>query len=570
VKKIPANSIRSGIFATSPLTAILAGVLLLFLAIPLSAQQQDDDSPQRTGRLIKVDLPLTGTGVTRVIQQIRELASQMPVAVAAKDRSVLVLEFDATDETSGQGSNLGSSHTLAEFLTGPEMKSIRTVAWIPGGRKKTALIGHAVLAAVSCNEIVMAENASIGNAGVDMENVPQYVKQLYQGIAEKRLTLPVPLVLGMLESGDQIERVKTDAQTIFATSEQRKKLQATGEVREFDPVSGPGEATMLSSQQMIDFRLIRNQTSSRADLARRFNVTVSQLASADQSDRIWNAVEYKLPTTLSEREVSWLIRAINRERAGGADMVILEFGDVRGDENASLRLAEYLAGLDSDTRTVAWISGHCEGLVGVAALATDEVNFSGKGKLGDAEDRLPTPTELASYEITVRAVARQKDRDWSTLMGLVNPKMVVKKYRNINTGANRVMGKAEFEELPEQEAVQWLAAERLDFSDGMDATIAKEIGVGNDQIAQSMDVVKSRYEFESKPKSLEPTETERWIEELASFLTSPAISMMLVFGAFTCFMNELSAPGLGGFGFLAVLLLTAFFWSHHLARLCRS
>ena len=444
------------------------------------------------------------------------------------------------------------------------MKSIRTVAWIPGDERKTALVGHAVLAAVSCNEIVMAENASIGNAGIDLETVPEHVKQLYQGIAEKRLTLPVPLVLGMLGSGDQLERVKTDTQTIFTTSAKRKEMQATGKVQEFDPISRAGEATLLSSEQMIAFRLIRNQTSSRADLARRFNITVSQLASESQSDHVWNAVEYRLPSTLTEREVSWLIRAVDRSTIGKTDMVILEFGDVGGDDNAALRLAEYIASLDSDIKTVAWISGHSEGLVGVAALACDEVNFGSKGKLGYADNDPPSPKELESYQITVHSVARKKDREWSTLMALANPKMVLKKYSNINSGAERLMGKAEYEELPELEAAQWIARGKLDLSNGIDANLAKDIGVGSDQVAQSMEVVKSRYEFESEPESLEPTETERWLEEFASFLTNPAISMMLVFGAFICFMNELSAPGLGGFGFLAVLLLTAFFWSHHL------
>lgn len=126
------------------------------------------------------------------------------------------------------------------------------------------------------------------------------------------------------------------------------------------------------------------------------------------------------------------------------------------------------------------------------------------------------------------------------------------------------MGKAEFDELPVMEAAKWIAAEKIDISQGIDGELAKEIGVGKDQMADSMEVVQSRYDFDSKLESLEPSTTERWLEDFANFLTNPMVSMMLVFGAFICFMNELSAPGLGGFGFLGVLLLVAFFWSHHL------
>ena len=540
------------------------GILIVLLfAVPASAQEDDADL-ERTGRLVKVDLPLTASAATRMIQQIREVASQMPAAVRAEDRSVLVLEFDVKDLTSGQGSELGGCYSLAEYLTGPELKSIRTVAWIPGGEEATALVGHAVLAAISCNEIAMAEQASIGNASIDLETVPPRVRGIYQGFAEQRLTLPVPLVLGMLSNDEALERVKTKTATIFATQSEREGMQAKGEVDGFDPVTATGEVTLLSSRMMEEFRLIRNRTSSRSDLARRFNVTVSQLAPTIENSRSWNAVQYKIPSVVTEREVSWLTRAINRKLIGKTDMVVLEFGDSKGDSNASLRLAEYLASLGSEARTVAWVSGDCKGFVGVAALACDDIVFGPEGKLGAGKSNVPTPEELESFEITIRSVARQKDRDWSTAMAIVNPKMAVKKYRNIKNNSIRLMGKAEFDELPQMDAAKWIATEKVNISEGIDAELAKKIGVAQDQVAASMDVVQARYSFESKPESLEPSTSERFLEDFAGFLTSPLISMILVFGAFICFMNELSAPGLGGFGFLGVLLLTAFFWSHHL------
>ena len=547
----------------SILIGTLVAIFVQFIAINQALAQEESD-PDRTGRLLKVELPLTGPAANSIIQQIREVITKMPAAVRAEDRSVLVLEFDTRDMNSGKGSDLGGCISLAEYLAGPELKSIRTVAWIPANDTDTALVGHAVLTAVSCNEIAMAERASIGNAGIDMDSVPQYVKDVYRGIAKKRLTLPVPLVLSMLGSGEQLERVTTNVQTVFATESQREELQATGDVVEFSLVTGKGEATQLSSQQMEDFRLLRHRTSSRAELARRFNVSVSQLASTADSGRSWNAVQYKIPSMLDSGEVSWLIRAVDRKLLGKSDMVILEFGDVNGTNSAALRLAEHLAAIKSNTRTVAWVSGNCEGMMGIPALACDDVIFGPKGKLGAGDRKPPSPADLESYEITIRSVAKQKDRDWSTLMGIANPKMALKKYRNINSNAIRLMGTAEFDELPDMEAAKWISIEKVDIKKGIDAEMAKDVGIGQEQVAASMDVVKSRYQFEAEPESLEPTKTERWLEEFAMFLSNPVVSMMLVFGAFTCFMNELSAPGLGVFGFLGVLLLVAFFWSHHL------
>ena len=257
----------------------------------------------------------------------------------------------------------------------------------------------------------------------------------------------------MLGSGEPLERVTTNVETVFETQSKREEMQAAGDVVEFSQVTGAGEATLLSSQQMEDYRLIRHRTTSRADLARRFNIAVSQLASSIDNSRIWNAVRYTIPSRLDGSEVSWLCRAIDRKIFGKADMVIIEFGDVSGTYNASLRLAEYLADMRSDdAKTVAWVSGNCEGIVGVAALACDDIIFGPNGKLGAGEREPPTPAELESFEITIRSVANQKDRDWSMMMGIVNPKMALRKYRNINSKAQRLLGKAEFDELPEMEA----------------------------------------------------------------------------------------------------------------------
>ena len=540
-------------------------LMLLSIAVSPVLSQEDDPDPDRTGRLLKVGLPITLSAAAAIKQQIRDAVSQLPPVVRAEDRSVLVLEFDVQSMNAGQGSDLGACVSLAEYITGPELQNVRTVAWIPASDDDTALVGHAVLAAISCNEIAMDQRASIGNAGVDLEVVTQRIKETYRGIAQQRLTLPPPLVLGMLGSGEPLERVTTNVETVFETQSKREEMQAAGDVVEFSQVTGAGEATLLSSQQMEDYRLIRHRTTSRADLARRFNIAVSQLASSIDNSRIWNAVRYTIPSRLDGSEVSWLCRAIDRKIFGKADMVIIEFGDVSGTYNASLRLAEYLADMRSDdAKTVAWVSGNCEGIVGVAALACDDIIFGPNGKLGAGEREPPTPAELESFEITIRSVANQKDRDWSMMMGIVNPKMALRKYRNINSKAQRLLGKAEFDELPEMEAANWIAAEKFDIVNGIDAQLAKDIGVGQEKVAVSMDVVTSLYQFESEPESLEPTDTERMLEDFAQFLTSPVISMMLVFGAFICFMNELSAPGLGVFGFMGVLLLTAFFWSHHL------
>ena len=92
-------------------------MLALLASVNTTMAQDDDADPDRTGRLLKVELPLTGPAANRIVQQIREVASKMPVAVRAEDRSVLVLEFDTQDMNSRTGSDLGGCISLSEFLS---------------------------------------------------------------------------------------------------------------------------------------------------------------------------------------------------------------------------------------------------------------------------------------------------------------------------------------------------------------------------------------------------------------------------------------------------------------------
>lgn len=549
------------------LAIALAAVAVFWTSVSALPAQEVDSDPSaeidRSGRLLKVSLPLTSSAASETIQQIRRVASQLPAAVRAEDRAIIVLEFDTKDETSGSGSDLGACISVAEFLTSAELRSVRTVAYIPASDNKTALTGHAILAAISCNEIAMDENASIGNAGIDLETVAPYVREIYRGIASQRLTLRVPIVISMLDEAESLYRVTTNIKTVYVDEAGLKEIEADS--IETTTLSRSGEATMLSSRQLSDYRLIQHRSSSRIDLARRYNISPTLLNTAvdDQRERV--AIESILPEVLDSGGVSWLIRSAKQQISGGADMLILEFGEMRGVENPSLELAEFLVSLDSEKmRTVAYVSGDCKGFAGVAALACDHIYFGPNGKLGSADGDPLSPEQLEKFESFIRPIARQKEKDYSVMMAVVNPNMALRRYRNVDSGAPRLLGQGEYDELGAEEAAKWIAGERFDLSAGFTAKQARDVGIAKDTEAASMEVVRSLYSIQGTPSSLQPTKTDRWIEELAMFLTSPMVSMMLMFGAFICFMNELSAPGLGVFGFLGVLLLAAFFWSQNL------
>jgi membrane-bound ClpP family serine protease len=76
--------------------------------------------------------------------------------------------------------------------------------------------------------------------------------------------------------------------------------------------------------------------------------------------------------------------------------------------------------------------------------------------------------------------------------------------------------------------------------------------------------LKTFYQLSEDPEILEPTMTDKWIENFAGFLASPMVSFWLLFGAMFFLSSEMSQPGLGVPGFIGSMLLVLFFWSQFL------
>ena len=61
-----------------------------------------------------------------------------------------------------------------------------TVAYLPN-----SVEGHAVLAAIACQEIIMAKDATLGAAGIDEKTLTPTMRSAYAEIAGRRRTVPV-------------------------------------------------------------------------------------------------------------------------------------------------------------------------------------------------------------------------------------------------------------------------------------------------------------------------------------------------------------------------------------------
>ena len=553
------------------------------VASPIVSANQDGDqsadasvesakTANRNGLLIKVPLPVDSRGAAKIRLVLKQIVEKAPQVVRPEERQVVVLEFDTSQGKSGRGSELEACQSLARYLASPEMNRVETVAYIPsrpsGDGSGGQLMGHAVLIAVAANQIAMDTGAQIGKAGIDEENIDPLVRAVYQGVAEQRLTLPVPIVMAMLDEDEQLFRVQTDDGVVYVNSDALTKLEESGKALNTNTISQQGEMALLTSQELEEFRLLRHQVASRSELEREFNLAPHSLDRNPAIEGAWRAVRVNLPPFIDGRTTQWITRSLNYQFSGTKppNLVIFNMAGTDGDIDACLSLARYIAEMNSDeVQTVAFVSQNVRGPVAIAALANDQLIMSSDARLGGHID---IPEEVAFDEATladlepmVKAIARDKQLDWSLMMAMIDPGLAVNRYRHNKSGQVRLLSEEEL--LGLDSSKDWDPLGPVDVEEGITAKEAEKINVAR-TIVEDFDQLRTFYQLEEMPQTLQPSATDRWVERAAAVLATPMASLLLLFGAMFFLSTELSAPGLGVPGFLSAVCFLLFFWSQYL------
>ncbi len=552
----------------------------LFASTPLEtiqtfqepASDGEDLNIDRQAMLIKIPLPVTINVAANVKSILQRAVESAPTVVRPQDRMLVVLEFDTQSGKTGRGSELEACQLLGRYLVSPEANRVETVAFIPrsaaGADQESTLSGHAVLIALSANQIVLQQGASLGNAGADETSIDNLTRDVYRGLASQRLNLPLPMVMAILDANRQLYRVRTEQETVFVDADGLNELEQSGRAVETTTLSAAGKPAILTGQQLREFRLIRHEVDSRRELAAVLKVPLGSLEQGPAIGGKWRAVEIQLSGLIDERAVQWVLRSLNGElnRANPANLVIINFSNSYGQLDPCLKLARYLVDLNGEqVQSVAYVQGQIRGSAALLAMACDQLILESGSKLGgaleSADADLITQDVLDDVRPMVKSMARSRDKDWSPMMAMLNPELSVERCRNRLTGQQRLLSPTELEELPDSD--NWVRAGPLDTLEGINAETAEQLMLAR-TIMSEKSQLQSFYQLEGELRSLEPTATDRYLERFAGFLTRPAVSMLLLFMAVFLLSGEMSSPGIGIAGFFSAVCFMLFFWSNYL------
>ncbi len=543
-------------------------------------QQVDEGSDVQTAKaqqpvasLVKVRLPIDGRSAAATRQTLQKIIDSYSNVVQVKQRPVVVIEFDNSRGATGQGSSLGACIDLARFLSSSEVNRLKTVAYIPArevnstdGAEAQAgqLNGHAVLVALSAEQLDMHPQVTLGAAGIDESGVDGFVTAAYRDVVSKRLTVPVPVAIGMLDKDQGLYNVETDdGKSIFVNGDKLQKLETEGDAVNTKTLADSGQFAQLSGQQLLDLGLIRHASKSRTGLADHLGIPIESLSATSENDQQWRAVRIKLPKYVDSTTLQWVTRALDpKVSADKVNLIIIEFDSLAGDEDACLLLARRLVAYDSDEiKTVAFINKEAAGPAALLALSCDHVVMTDEGILGGAYEPEIALSKLDDLKSAAAGIANDLGKDPALLQAMLDPQMEVIRFRDKKTGQERLLTQQQRDDLVDAE--NWLPLGPQSISEPLTASAAEKQGIARLLVA-SFDELKSFYQLEDEPELLTPTEVDRWLHQVALLLASPFVAPWLLFMAMFFLFNEMSQPGLGIPGFLGTLCLILYFWSQHL------
>lgn len=535
---------------------LLLGLFGNFSAL-LAQVSNDDQGVVRaeeqpaSARLVSVPLPITGSVDLNVIQNIDHLIEQFP---QEGPRPILVLELKATEQQTGIGSQFERSLALARYLAGERLRRVRTVAYVP-----QSVQGHAVLVALACEEIIVAPDATFGDAGAGEPFIDPTMRRGYLEIADRRRVIPAPVALGLLDKQTEVFKVQTTDGMRYVPAAELDELQKQSAVRSVDRVSAPGEMIRLTGRDLrVTYGFASHLASDRTELAAALKIPPASLQEDPTFRDGWRALQIDIHGPINRNSINWITRSLETRLAqDSVNFLCLTIDSPGGDLDTSLAFAQRLARLDpARIRTVAFVPKAARADAALIALACQQLVVGDEAVLGGPGEPI-APQSLVDLRQPLAQMAAERGDNWSLALALLDSSVQVHTYTREGTGEVRFLCNEELASLPD--AAQWKQGAALRTADGLNGRDAQSCKLARYR-ANQFDEVRQLYSLAEPPAVLRPNWAHRLIEGLAD----PRIAGLLLFIAWFALMIEFMTQGFSGAGLVSAICFLLYFWSQFL------
>ncbi|MCY3007004.1 MAG: hypothetical protein NTV29_13660 [Planctomycetota bacterium] len=522
--------------------------------------------PARGATLIRVPLPLTADADERILASLESVAMRSD----ANQRPVIILEFvpasvpsgslspdaqgglDKLGESKsiGQGTSFEKALSVSRWLSGPKGNRVKSVGYIASN-----LRGHAVLIALACEELVMLPDSEIGKSGIDEAQVEPTLEQAYLDIAARRGMFPASAIRSMLDPSQSLVQLDLEGGGVEFTTlpdlESKPREQGAWRERQLVPAN---QMASFSGQELRQRRWISSVVNQRELLP-----VALKLTGPIQEKPLFTLprkpVYLKLSGVLHRRMVNRTLRAIddavNNQKA---DLVLIQLDSPGGNLDDSIRLAYRLAEIPSDkAEVVVFVSKHARGDAALIAMAADAIYMAPDAVLGTGGEASIDAAAIEKRKDNFLELARLKSRTPGDLVGLVRPDAIVNDFLAADGRRMRTVPTWIIDD-PQQPL--WAKGQTVDYSKGIETDRAIAMGLASDR-ANDLDSVAKIFGVGELPMEKQTSRIDQAIEWLASQRWLAYVCFLV---GLVCLSAELSTPGVGVPGLIALVCFLIFFW----------
>jgi membrane-bound ClpP family serine protease len=401
----------------------------------------------------------------------------------------------------------------------------------------------------------MLPDSEIGKSGIDEAQVEPTVEQAYLDTAAKRGMFPPSAIKSMLDPSQSLVQLDLEGGGVEFTTlpelESKPREQGAWRERQLVPAN---QMASFNGQELRQRRWISSLVNQRELLP-----VALKLTGPIQEKPLFTLprkpVYLKLSGVLHRRVVNRTLRAIddavNNQKA---DLVLIQLDSPGGNLDDSIRLAYRLADIPSDkAEVIVYVSKHARGDAALIALAADAIYMAPDAVLGTGGEASINAAEIEKRKTNFLELAQRKSRAAGDLVGLVHPDAIV---HDFLAADGRRMRTVPTWVIDDPQNPLWTKGQAVDYSKGIDTDRAIAEGLASDK-KNDLDSVAKIFGVDELPMEKQTSRIDQAIEWLASQRWLAYVCFLV---GLICLSAELSTPGVGVPGLIAVVCFLIFFW----------
>ncbi|HET6878635.1 MAG TPA: hypothetical protein VFI31_00590, partial [Pirellulales bacterium] len=303
---------------------------------------------KRLGKLIHVRQPITDSTDRRIRRTIEDTIAK---AKHSGEWPVFIIEL-----LPGK-TEYGRALDLAHYLAAERRNGANTVAYLP-----ETITGHGVLVALACDEIIMGEDAHIGDAGEGEKFIKPSQRDAYAEVADSRKTIPADVAIKMLDKSVELLMVETEVSREFVRADRLDELRRKKSVAKSQVLIPAGKPGIFTAQEARDLGLVAYIANDREEVAKALSLPPAALEQDLSLAGPPKPVRIAVKGPISASSAELLQKLIDTEINRGANLICLWIESAGGDASASINLANFLVQIDAEKRrTVAFIPNEARG-----------------------------------------------------------------------------------------------------------------------------------------------------------------------------------------------------------------